>query len=183
MNRPSPVLLILLLLFISLTVSAGWETFDHWEQQLLPAQPVAMGRITSAAVYASLALPFPDIIMGPDTLYDGMSYAASLGAAYGTKELVKRISGRTRPDGDANSFPSGHATGSAAALGYMLYMNRTRDYAHPAYLYVSIPLQGIVGSGRVLSKRHYPSDVITGFALGFSLGYAVPMALDAVFGK
>ncbi len=183
-NSLRPMFLILLVLSSSSLVFAGWERFDRWEARLLPDNPIQMEQLSTLAVYTSLALPLPDIIMGEDPLYDGFSYTTALAFSYGTKELIKHISGRTRPDGsDSLSFPSGHATGSAAALGYLLYMNQHRDYTHPAYLYVSIPLQVLTGSGRVLSRNHYPTDVIAGFAIGFSLGYCLPMAMDAIFNK
>jgi diacylglycerol kinase family enzyme/membrane-associated phospholipid phosphatase len=86
--------------------------------------------------------------------------------------LAKRLVGRTRPDlplGIAGrrlrttSFPSGHAASAAAfATGVALEV--------PA---LAVPVGGlaaVVGASRVLSRVHYPSDVLAGFALGTAAG-------------
>jgi undecaprenyl-diphosphatase len=86
--------------------------------------------------------------------------------------LAKRLVGRTRPDlplslarrgPRTTSFPSGHAAAAAAfATGVALEV--------PA---LAVPVGGLaaaVGVSRVLSRMHYPSDVLAGFALGTAAG-------------
>ena len=86
--------------------------------------------------------------------------------------LAKRLVGRTRPDLPLSlpaggcrttSFPSGHAASAAAfATGVALEV--------PA---LAVPVGGlaaVVGASRVVSRVHYPSDVLAGFALGTAAG-------------
>jgi diacylglycerol kinase family enzyme/membrane-associated phospholipid phosphatase len=86
--------------------------------------------------------------------------------------LAKRLVGRARPGrplGSAGplpwttSFPSGHAASAAAfATGVALEV--------PA---LAVPVGGLaaaVGVSRLVSRVHYPSDVLAGFALGTAAG-------------
>ncbi len=84
--------------------------------------------------------------------------------------LAKRLVGRTRPELplglqrlSTTSFPSGHAASAAAfATGVALEV--------PA---LAVPVGGlaaVVGASRVVSRVHYPSDVLAGFALGTAAG-------------
>ena len=89
--------------------------------------------------------------------------------------LAKRLVRRTRPERPllpvgrvarpprTTSFPSGHAASAAAfATGVALEV--------PA---LAVPVGGLaaaVGASRVVSRVHYPSDVLAGFALGTAAG-------------
>jgi len=83
--------------------------------------------------------------------------------------LAKRLVGRARPNHALSvrlrttSFPSGHAASAAAfATGVALEV--------PA---LAVPVGGlaaVVGASRVVSRVHYPSDVLAGFALGTAAG-------------
>lgn len=89
--------------------------------------------------------------------------------------IVKQLVGRTRPDGPlvftgrqprplrTTSFPSGHAASAAAfAVGVALEV--------PA---LAVPIGGLaalVASSRVVTRVHYPSDVVAGLALGTAAG-------------
>lgn len=105
-----------------------------------------------------------------------------------------RLSVRERPDSsecrrqqegcepDTESFYSGHTTIAAASAGIVcanhrvmpLWGNRAADVGACA-----LATTGAVASGvsRLLSDRHYTTDVIAGFGFGFGLGYAVPTLL------
>jgi membrane-associated phospholipid phosphatase len=88
----------------------------------------------------------------------------------GTVAGLKAVSGRTRPDGsDDASLPSGHtsmatATAMMAAsnLGYvdiadwLLHSSRVGLYG----------LAAATGWARVEAEKHYPSDVLAGYAIG-----------------
>ena len=85
--------------------------------------------------------------------------------------LAKRLVGRARPDlprsqrPGSTSFPSGHAAAAAAfATGVALEM--------PALAGPVGALAAAVGASRVISRVHYPSDVLAGFALGTAAGLA-----------
>lgn len=77
---------------------------------------------------------------------------------------------RTRPDGGRHSFPSGHASASfasATVLGRRLGVKA----GLPAFL-----LATYVAVSRVQEKKHFPSDVVFGAALGVTVGRAVTAA-------
>lgn len=93
---------------------------------------------------------------------------------------------RQKPDGecepDTEAFYSGHTTIAAASAGIVcanhrvmpLWGSRAADVGACA-----LATTGAVATGvsRLLSDRHYATDVIVGFGFGFGFGYAVPTLL------
>jgi undecaprenyl-diphosphatase len=114
------------------------------------------------------------LIQGPDALpaVAQMALTAALGVLL-YKSLKNRLV-RERPymnhfgiycataPLDRYSFPSGH-TLHASSLSTMLLM------FEPALAIVAIPFAILVAASRVILGLHYPSDVIVGAAIGFSL--------------
>ena len=100
---------------------------------------------------------------------------ASLGADLVQAQLMAEVLtqgmkfavGRTRPDGTARSFPSGHTTMSFATAT-VLQNHFGWKVGVPAYAVASY-----VAASRVQSKRHYLSDVLFGAALGTVAGRTV----------
>ena len=80
---------------------------------------------------------------------------------------VKFTVNRTRPDGTARSFPSGHTTMSFATAT-VLQNHFGWKVGLPAYAVASY-----VAASRVQAKRHYLSDVLFGAALGTVAGRTV----------
>ena len=81
-----------------------------------------------------------------------------------TTQGIKFAVGRTRPDGEARSFPSGHAW-AAFATASTLGRHFGRKGALPAYavaIYTSL--------SRLQANSHYASDLIAGATLGFAVG-------------
>lgn len=79
--------------------------------------------------------------------------ALRIGITVGLSEIVKRLVHEERPDhSDKLSFWSEHTAIAATSQGWNFY--------------VGIPLTGATGIGRVVAKRHYPWDVLTGAAVG-----------------
>lgn len=74
---------------------------------------------------------------------------------------------RTRPNGGAYSFPSGH-TAAAFAVAPIL-----ASRLGPAAGISAYTLAGATAMGRMEDRKHYLSDVVFGGALGFAIGYAV----------
>jgi undecaprenyl-diphosphatase len=112
------------------------------------------------------------------------------GAAFACA-VTKSLVGRTRPpvslhlvtENDA-SFPSGHATNSAAvffAIAFVaaLYLLR-RPIARAATILAAALLSGSVGISRLVLGVHWPSDVLAGWALGLAVALAVTMTLALV---
>lgn len=101
-------------------------------------------------------------------------FAAGLGLVRFLKDLLHR----TRPSGEADSFPSGHAAlivivwGLVALLLWDAWRRRhPRPEGRPPVgegLTIGVVLLAIlvVGAARVLAGLHYPMDVLGGWALG-----------------
>lgn len=111
--------------------------------------------------------------------------------------MSTRISGRERPDSaqcrrehpdgqgcdlDTESFFSGHTTIAATSAG-LVCANHSRLplWGHPvadgAACALGTTAAVATGVSRLLSDRHYATDVVVGFGVGFGIGYAVPVLL------
>jgi hypothetical protein len=109
----------------------------------------------------------------------------------GMNALVKGLSRRTRPyvydentplsrktTSDARaSFYSGH-TGTTAAMSFFtarVFSDYLEDRRMRVFLWTAAAtLPVVVGTLRVESGHHFPSDVIVGYLVGASIGYLVP---------
>ena len=78
------------------------------------------------------------------------------GFSWALKVLVERV----RPDGGVHSWPSGHAT-TAFVLALALSWGRPR--LRPWLILVAF----LLAASRVAVLRHWPSDVLSGLAVGF----------------
>jgi membrane-associated phospholipid phosphatase len=87
--------------------------------------------------------------------------------------LVKVGVHRTRPDGEARSFPSGHAAGTFAAAT-VLQRHFGWKVGVPAYTGASL-----VSVARLQANSHYPTDIIIGAAIGILSGRAGTFDLAA----
>jgi hypothetical protein len=97
----------------------------------------------------------------------------AIGATSSVTDWIKDASDRTRPDQSSDkSFPSGHASG---AFSYMTLANRNIDLIDmpealkPPLKIGNYLLASGVAWARVEGRRHYPSDVLAGAALGHFL--------------
>jgi len=87
--------------------------------------------------------------------------------AQGVTQTIKFSAPRTRPDGTALSFPSGH-TASSFATATVLQREFGWKVGVPAYVGAAW-----VGASRVQAQRHYLSDVVAGATVGILAGRAV----------
>jgi YegS/Rv2252/BmrU family lipid kinase len=89
---------------------------------------------------------------------------------------VKLLYGRSRPTWQdpagklaSQSFPSGHASSSAALAGVLIVLAmmliRKSSWRRTVYV-AAVLLSAAIGSDRVLLGRHFPTDVIGGWLLG-----------------
>jgi undecaprenyl-diphosphatase len=112
----------------------------------------------------------------------------SLAIAAAATAVTKGIVGRTRPpvalhlvtETDA-SFPSGHATNSAAvflasAIIAAVYVLR-RPIARALIVLAAALATGMIGLSRLVLGVHWPSDVLAGWALGLAVALGVTMTL------
>jgi hypothetical protein len=113
----------------------------------------------------------------------GSRCAARLGAdliraqllAEGLSIGLKHSINRTRPDGTARSFPSGHTTVSFASATVL-----QKHYGWR----VGLPAYGVatyVAASRMQNNRHYLSDVVFGAALGIVAGRTVTIGREHKF--
>ena len=117
--------------------------------------------------------------------------ALALGLAGVAGAVAKQVVGRPRPPAGLRlvaetepSFPSGHATDSAAlyltvALVLALFVLR-RPVARAALVTGGLVLTGCVGLSRLVLGVHWPSDVLAGWALGTTAALVVVLAVAVV---
>ncbi|MHC4712530.1 MAG: phosphatase PAP2 family protein [Planctomycetota bacterium] len=117
---------------------------------------------------------------GPDTdewllakLKGGSVELVAVGVTHGMTNGLKSAIDRDRPDSsNDNSFPSGH---SSSAFSYATLSNRNLNSIEmPGALRTGLKATNVtlasgVAWARVEGKRHYPSDVLFGAALGHFL--------------
>lgn len=106
---------------------------------------------------------------------------AIVGAVGGVTLLGKEAADRERPDAsNRSSFPSGHASGSAAT-GALARENLPRSAIpprwHPAVRIASRVLHGGTAWARIEAGKHYPTDVLAGSALGNLLAVTMDRAV------
>ncbi|UJR86951.1 phosphatase PAP2 family protein [Sandaracinus amylolyticus] len=126
------------------------------------------------------------------------AHVLALGVTLGAGEIVKRAAGRARPferdcaedptrrgcgDSDIfSSFYSLHSGVTFTSAGFMCAMHGVRGMygntaADATACGVSIAMAATTGLLRVVSDRHYISDVLVGAALGFLVGFFLPLAI------
>ena len=110
--------------------------------------------------------------------------AVSLVVAGGVASVTKAVVGRPRPPIGLRllpetepSFPSGHATDSAAcylalALVVAVFMLR-RPIARAAVVAAGAVMAALVGASRLELGVHWPTDVLAGWALGTTAAIAI----------
>lgn len=98
----------------------------------------------------------------------------AIGISHGITSGLKSVTNRQRPDKDSNnSFPSLHASETSI---FATLAARNIDYfeiskpAKVAWQVSSYTIAGATAWLRVEANRHYPSDVLFGYALGHFLG-------------
>lgn len=100
----------------------------------------------------------------------------SVGAGYGLYQFLKRIIERPRPEivdqFSTFSFPSGHAVHGLLYLLTIAYLiNQTVIISKKASIIVwisAIILTLLIGLSRITEGRHFASDVLAGWMLGYS---------------
>ena len=146
-------------------VFGSMENAEKWSSYL---------RDSSAGVYFITTIATPSGDDASDWLKNkARGLAIGLAASEitgGSTSLIKRLSARTRPDGSNNkSFLSGHASGAAALTTLSRRNLDSISLSTGSRMSANIAIAGIaVGTGwaRVEAKKHYPSDVLAGYALG-----------------
>ncbi|MCA9595002.1 MAG: phosphatase PAP2 family protein [Myxococcales bacterium] len=165
---------------------------------------VAVG---DAGFYSLMAFPVLDATVGvgaahqsPDAaaqmlLIDAQAFAISGTISVGTQKLV----GRKRPflehcagdpsfdkdcdqlEAQSQSFLSGHTiiafTGAGLGCAHHLNLDIYGSVADPLTCALGLGVATWVGTSRIVSSRHYLSDVLSGAALGLGSGWLMPTLL------
>lgn len=76
---------------------------------------------------------------------------------------LKHFTNETRPDGGANSFPSGH---TAQAFMAATLLHKEYGYKSPWYSIAGYTMASAVGVCRMMGNRHWASDVLVGAGVG-----------------
>ena len=102
--------------------------------------------------------------------------AVALGGSIALYDLIKPLVGRARPalgplvtTATGYSFPSGHATQTAAVSVTLALLGAARTTSWPRKVAIwatAVVVSLLVGFSRVYLGVHWPTDVLAGFALG-----------------
>lgn len=143
----------------AMTTSPGAETF------FAPGKIVGGFAVQFGGAWAAYGVGRAIKHQGAARLGADLVRAQLVNAAY--TQGIKLGVGRTRPDGDAWSFPSGHSSGTFANAA-VLHRHFGWKAGAPAYA-----VAAYVAASRIQEKRHFASDVIMGAGVGLISGRAV----------
>jgi membrane-associated phospholipid phosphatase len=102
----------------------------------------------------------------------------AVGATTLTTVILKGLSGRTRPDRTANSFPSGHTSSAFAGATLLARFIERETKSKLGYLFY-LPA-AYIGVERVRDNRHWATDVAAGAFIGTFL---TNLIFDAHYGN
>ena len=150
----------------------GWEMHDLSRTLSHSGLILPVGVPTAMGVYALIQ---KDESLLKDAIYIGTSVIEAVGLTYGLKYAFDRQRPYEKYPGiiqpiepeDSPSFPSGH-TASAFSLATSLSITYPKWYViAPSALWACC-----VGFSRINQGVHYPSDVLTGAAIGVGCAFA-----------
>lgn len=152
----------------TLTYSASCSTFlkttfEGWARVVGQEWMLGGGALATYAIGRISGQPRLTVLGGD--LVEAQLVAGA--AAVTLKHAIRRA----RPDGEARSFPSGHAAGAFAAATVI-----QRHYGMKG----AIPAFGaavLISGARLQANSHYPTDIIMGAALGVLAGRAATFDL------
>jgi membrane-associated phospholipid phosphatase len=136
-------------------------TYSGWGKAL--GREWVQGGAALATYVAGHTFKRPAIAAAGADLMRAQVLAATL--TQGLKFAVQR----TRPDREARSFPSGHAS-AAFATAAVVHQHFGRQAAIPAYA-----IAVYTSTSRLQANSHYASDVIVGATLGLIVGRTVSL--------
>ncbi len=130
-------------------------------------------RFTTIGIYAVLGLAAPgpqDASAWRQTKAQGLlTGGVALGTTMGLTDGLKSLTGRTRPNGEDDSLPSGHVSTTAAAARLAADTLDYYDMSHGAKIAADAGLLALTATtawARIEAGKHFSSDVLLGAALG-----------------
>ncbi len=121
------------------------------------------------AALAWLWANWREALLGAPTMASAVAIADAIGAQL--KHLVQRARPCVElPDvtllgqcGGLSSFPSNHAINSATVAAFLHVL-------YPKSRWITWPIVGLIGLGRVYTGAHYPGDIVGGWLIGAIMG-------------
>ncbi len=159
--------------------------FDRWAI----AEPrQTWDRMSTALLLGITAVTTLDLARRePNRIVQLAALVESAAVAAGLTNFLKAATARNRPvlyteaardladpAGSRLSWPSGHtSTAFALATSYVLNMSRVEEPAPKSLQIGVMAAAAMVGALRVAAARHFPSDVVSGAALGIGTAFVV----------
>lgn len=184
--------ILLVLLFVAsifiigeTVMASGKLSIDQWAFELAGQTPQwvtsAMLSVTKAGsvlwltVLSVMTLLYL-LFLSPFSRYIGLYFAINMIGVSGITKLLKISYMRERPDqtqytGDSSSFPSGHTSGAVAFYGFLIYLISISHLSNGIKWTVNVVLTIFmlaIGLSRVFGSIHFFTDVLAGFAIGFT---------------
>lgn len=154
-------------ILVPVGLAAGAGIVSHWDKPLSNHLAGTLGDRAWIGDATMASLVFGSVALGILFPGDGRNSWDNFweeAEVFGVTALVtsslKLLVPRIRPGGGTHSFPSGH-TSAAFAAATLIDSNSGDAFGVPAY-----GLAALTGYSRVEAKRHYPSDVLAGAAIG-----------------
>ncbi len=145
----------------SIVLPAVDRNFDlMWQLGMMDAQAYALSGLTTASLYDTVGRARPS--------YSDCKAGTSVDPLCNSGEFA--------------SFPSGHTSVAMTGAGLICAHHEELPLYGAHALDVAACVEGLtvatgVGVLRLMADRHYASDVLTGGAIGFFSGYALPKLL------
>ncbi len=163
------------------------NTSKNWS----PSAAKASDFLKNVAVAAPLVLLLSQDVRENNLLLTGAMALETYLVTFGLTELTKNLAHRTRPfayNPDAplaeklevdtrRSFFSGHTSMSAAGCFFAakIWTDFHPDSKWKPWVWAgAAALPAVVGLHRVLAGKHFPTDVLTGYAVGGLAGWLIP---------
>lgn len=125
--------------------------------------------------------PRPYTVVSPESLESEFGNAGDIYAYPGDEDYPEGATGTVIIEGDSmHSWPSGHSSMVASAFWSVTTVGvlsmKNRELKHLAWFAVPLFITGTTAYSRTRAIAHYPTDALSGWALGTAVGVLVPLA-------
>jgi undecaprenyl-diphosphatase len=131
---------------------------------------IAVGVVTDALALDTVAAIISGVLWWQGHRADAVWLLLGVAAVLALNPVLKEIVGRSRPDirpppvsVSSLSFPSGHASGTAALVGALLIVARGPQVRRVIAV-LGVAVLGLVAFSVLALTVHYPSDIVAGWS-------------------